>query len=117
MANTQFTIKQHDLLPSLVVTLLDDDTAVDLTTAISARFLMRSLATGLKVSALMSVLDQTDADNLGKVSYDWQALDTDTVGTYNAEVEIIWPGDRPQTFPAAKTLKYFKVVIQNDLTD
>lgn len=117
MANTQFTIKQHDLLPALVVTLLDDDVAVDLTTADSARLLMRNLAAGLKVNAFMTILDQTDADNLGKVSYDWQGLDTDTVGTFNAEVEIIWPGDRPQTFPAAKTLKYFKVVIQNDLTD
>lgn len=114
---TEFTIKQHDLLPALVVTLLDGTTPVDLTDVITARLLMRNLSAGLKVSALMTVLDQSDADNLGKVQYEWVGTDTDTVGGFKAEIEVIWPGDKPQTFPASKTLKYFTITVQNDLTD
>lgn len=117
MATTvEYTIKQHDLLPDLVVTLLDGTTPVDLTTAESARLLVRNLS-GLKVNALMAIMDQTVAENIGKVVYTWTGTDTDTVASYNAEVEIIWPGARPQTFPSAKTQKYFKVTVLNDLTD
>lgn len=109
-----FYIKQHDLLPKLVVTLLEGETPVDLTLATSARFLMRNILAGLKVTAVADVLDQTNPDNLGKVSYTWAGLDTDTVGKFNGEIEITWPGGKTQTFPAHK---YFTVDVQNDLTD
>lgn len=116
-ATTTFDIKQHDLEPPLVVTILDSGLAVDLTTVVSARLMMRNLAAGLKVNRAMTILDQTDPDNLGKVKLDWQGLDTDTVGDFNAEIEIMWPGNRPQTFPAQKALKYFKIRVLNDLDD
>lgn len=116
MAIEQFDIKQHDLEPPLIVTCLDDNAPVDLSTALSARFLMRNLS-GLKVNAMCEILDQTDEDLWGKVKYVWTGSDTETVGTYNGEIEIIWPGNRPQTFPSAKSAKYFKVNIWNDLTD
>lgn len=109
-----FYIKQHDLLPNLVVTLLEGDDPVDLTLATGARFLMRNLLAGLKVSAVATILDQSVEANLGKVSYTWVSPDTDTVGKFNGEVEITWPGSKTQTFPAHK---YFTVDVQNDLTD
>lgn len=109
-----FYIKQHDLLPKLVVTLLEGKTPVDLTQAVGARFLMRNLIVGLKVNAVATILDQTIEANRGKVSYTWSGTDTDTVSVFNGEIEITWPGSKTQTFPAHK---YFKVDVQNDLTD
>lgn len=109
-----FIIKQHDLLPKLSLTLVEGVDPVDLSLATSARLLVRSLATGLKVNAVMTVLDQNVPANKGKVEYTWTGTDTDTVGKYKAEVEILWPGNKPQTFPANK---YFVVDVQNDLTD
>lgn len=112
----EFNIKQHDLEPPLIVACLDDGDPVDLTTAVSARLLMRNLLAGLKVDAVCEILNQTTY--LGMVRYIWVADDTDTVGVFNAEIEIIWPGGRPQTFPAGKgAARYFKVNVNNDLTD
>lgn len=109
-----FSIKQHDLLPELVVTLLDNTVAVDLTDAVSARLLMRNLVAGLKVDAPVSILDPAVPANTGKVKYTWGLADTDIVGVFNAEVEVIWPGNKPQTFPGDG---YFTVKVGNDLTD
>lgn len=109
-----FYIKQHDLLPILVVTLTEGGEAVDLSLATSARFLMKNLRFGLKVNQVATILDQNITANKGKVSYAWQGTDTDTVGKFNGEIEITWPGGKTQTFPAQK---YFTVDVQNDLTD
>ena len=108
----EFPIKRGDLLPTLVVTLLDGTTPVDLTAATSARFLMRSLKTGLKVDGTVTVLDQTTST--GKVEYEWADGDTDTVGVYQAEIEVLWPGNKPQTFPANG---YFSVKVVEQLDE
>lgn len=113
----EFVIKQNDQLPALIVTCLDGAEPVDLLTATSARLLMRNLSAGLKVDAEVEILDQTDDDNLGKVTYEWEPTDTDTVGTFNAEIEVTWPDGKIQTFPASKTQKYFKVIVLNDLDE
>lgn len=114
MATQVFSIKQHDLLPEMVITLLDNDAAVDLTNAVSARLLMRNLVAGLKVDAPVSILDQSVTANKGRVVYTWTGTDTDTVGVFKAEVEVIWPGPKPQTFPGDS---YFQIKVVNDLTD
>lgn len=103
-------MKQNDLAPALDIQLLDGTTAADLGNAVSARFIMRN-RDGTKVNAAMSILDQeTDP---GVVRYQWAAGDTDTVGTFDAEVEITWPPNNPQTFPG---YQYMKVEISKDLT-
>lgn len=107
-----FYIKQHDLEPSLVLQLLSDAVPVNLTQATGAIFLMSSRKTGLKATGTMTIADQTVADDIGVVTYSWQAGDTDTVGEYTAEVQVTWPGNKPQTFPANQ---YFTVSVQKDL--
>jgi hypothetical protein len=109
-----FSIKQHDLLPDMVLTLLDNDTAVDLTEAVSARLMMRNIVAGLVVDAPVAILDQSVEANLGKVRYSWVSGDTDLNGTFNAEVEVMWSANRPQTFPGDS---YFQVKVVNDLDD
>lgn len=112
MAADRFYLKQHDLSPALRVRLLDDATPVDLTNAVSVTLLMRSRRTGLKVSAPMTVADQTDTDTLGVVTYQWQTGDTDTPGDFQTEIQVTWPLGRPQTFPARG---HITTVIERDL--
>lgn len=92
--------------------LLSGTTPVDLTQATGALFLMSSRKTALKASGVMAIADQTVTANRGIATYTWQAGDTDTVGEYNAEVQVMWPVDKPQTFPANR---YFTISVQKDL--
>lgn len=108
----RYVIKQNDLEPSFEVQLLDGTTPVDLTSAVDVLFLMKSRKTGIKATGTMVVADQTVADNRGIVRYDWQTGDTDTVGSFNAEVQVTWPTGRPQTFPANQ---YVLIDVQRDL--
>jgi hypothetical protein len=106
-----FNMKQYDLLPVLRLTLLDGSDPVDLTLASEVRLLMKSRAAGLKVDSVMTKLAQEN-DTLGQVEYEWQEGDTDTLGSYQGEVQVLWPGQLPQTFPAKG---YFKININRDL--
>lgn len=46
-------------------------------------------------------IDTTVSGNAqGEVVYQWLPADTETVGTYQFEVEVTWPDERVQTFPA-----------------
>lgn len=110
---TTFTLKQHDTLPRFQVTLLDDDVPVDLLFLDVARLIIKNLA-GIKVNALMTPLDQSVAANRGILYYDWAASDTDTAGTYQAEIEVRWINNGVQTFPGAS---YLRVKILKDLDD
>lgn len=108
---SDFNIKQYDLLPDLVLTVSDGDTPVDLSAAGSAKLILSNRA-GILVEASLEIADQEDEDNWGQVRYVWQAGDTDTVGSYNMEVEVLWAGARPQTFPDKG---YLKLAVNKDL--
>lgn len=103
----KFFMKQNDLKPDILVKLLDGTTAVDLTSAVGVRFLMKG-SSGLKISRAMTVADALT----GEVSMAWSLGDTDTVGNYKAEIEVMWPSSKPQTFPSNA---YFVIVILDDL--
>lgn len=107
----KYIMKQHDLEPSLEVQLLDGLTPIDLTSATDVLFIMKNRK-GIKATGSMTIADQTILDNRGLARYDWSLGDTDTSGQYNAEVQVTWPGPRPQTFPADA---YMLVDVQKDL--
>lgn len=104
-------MKQFDLLPDLLLTVADDGTPVDLSAASSAKLIV-SNRSGVLIEADLEIEDQEDESNLGKVRYVWQPGDTDTVGTFNMEVEVMWAGMRPETFPSKG---YLKLAINRDL--
>lgn len=90
-----FYIKQNDTSPSLSATLTDyNGTAINLTGA-TARLHMKDLEGTLKIDAAMTI---SNAD-AGIIKYDWQAGDTDTVGTYNVEFQITYSDSSIETFP------------------
>jgi hypothetical protein len=105
MANA-LIVKRGDRRPSFRAQCLDGSTPVDLTTATSAKLILKSATTTLTVTAVIEdVL-------LGKVRYDWQTADTATTATYRAEVEVTWNDGNKQTFPGGD---YSTVIVIDDL--
>jgi hypothetical protein len=98
------TMKRGDLYPAITGTVSDADGPVPLGGASSVTLLLSTTQGGtitlltcpVDVVAPAAVRDDPDC---GKWSYAWQAGDTVKVGTYKAEVEVLWPGSEPQTFP------------------
>lgn len=90
-----FSIKQNDTSPSLQATLKDASlTAINLVGA-TVRFHMKSVDGTLKIDQPMTVVTPLE----GVVQYDWQAGDTDTVGTYYVEFEVTYSDNSVETFP------------------
>ena len=109
-----FTIKQNDTKPDFVVALRDDigepgEAPIDLTTATDVVFNMR--IEGGAVTISRAAVTVSDAAN-GEVTYEWDPADTDTVGTYEAEVEIEWPGGGVETVPNDG---YFEIKVTDDI--
>lgn len=109
MAET-FTLKRGDLEPPLAVVLRDGaGNPVDLGLALAVRVIVSRRGTTL-VNGPAVISNQ--AATPGMVSRAWQSGETSTSGAYIAEFEVMWPGNRPQTFP---TKGYVQVNIVNDL--
>lgn len=107
-----FSLKAHDRLPSIQATLKNPDgSLLDLTGATSVKFIMKLKdAPGtVKVNAAAVVVAPATG---GIVRYDWLAIDTDAVGSYQAEWEITWTGGKKQTVP---TTSYHTIDVLADL--
>lgn len=44
-------------------------------------------------------------DGDGNVTMEWEDGDTDTVGLIQTEVEVMWPGQKPQTYRTAELIR------------
>jgi len=100
-----FNIKQNDTSPSLQATLKDSSLNPINLTGATVQFHMKSIDGTLKIDASMTVTDATN----GVIQYDWQAGDTDTVGSFYAEFEVTYADDTVETFPNNSN-KMIKVV-------
>lgn len=95
-----FEIKQNDTSPRLETVLLDGDgTPIDLTAAMSVKLSMRACEHP-KTVALNKVAASYNATTAGEVWYQWQAADTDTVGKYEIEWTVEFPGGIILTVPS-----------------
>jgi hypothetical protein len=95
-----FTIKQNDTSPSLGASLKDAQSASVSLVGATVKLHMNSLEGISKVNQVMTV---TDAEN-GVIQYDWQAGDTDTVGSYYAEFQVTYSDYSVETFPNGGSL-------------
>lgn len=104
-----FFIKQNDTSPAIQATLSDAaGAAVDLSGA-SVRFHMRAVGnTTAKVDAAAVISNATG----GIVYYNWQAANTDTLGSYEAEFEVTFSGGEIETFP---NNRFIQVEITDDI--
>ena len=91
-----FYIKQNDTSPSMLATLEDaSGNAINLLGA-SVRFHMSAISSSItKVDASASIVTPA----AGTVQYDWDALDTDTIGSFQAEFEVTYVDGTIETFP------------------
>lgn len=104
------TLKRNDTAPSFTATCTDSaGDAVDITGA-TIRFHMVGPApsSAVKVDAAATIVSGA----AGTVRYDWQTGDTDTSGSYKAEVEVTFTDSTIRTFP---TSNYSIVRIVSDL--
>jgi hypothetical protein len=96
MARTTFSIRQGDRLPLLRATLEDRAGTVDLTGAGTILFHMRQQNGTALVSGTAAVYGNATH---GTAQYEWASGDTTIAGTYRAEFEAIFAGDKHETFP------------------
>jgi len=103
-----FWIKQNDTSPPLRAQLKDGDEVPIVLTGASVRFHMRTLAGATVVDAAAAL---ENASN-GIVQYNWQAADTATIGSYQAEFEVTYSDTTIETFPNSG---YIRVEITDDI--
>jgi len=90
-----------DLEPALAGTVLDGTTPVNLTSATAVTAHIRRADRSV-ISRAVTLGDQTTAP--GTWTLPWVAAvppavdDLSVAGEYAVEIEVMWPGDRPQTF-------------------
>ncbi len=112
---TGWKMKKDDLLPILEVVLRDSYGPVGLGGATSAKFLMSTPA-DVAANAAPKITATADIDgdqvaNPGKVTYTWASGDTDTPGTFYAEIEVLY-GSKTITYPNGG---YYEVTILEDV--
>lgn len=102
--------KRGDLAPPFIVDLTSNDEPVDLSTATAIKVI------GWRDNVLLfsrSVSVPTGAEaTAGTVTMAWQPTDVDTWADLYVEVEVMWPGSKPQTFPDDG---YFVIHVHQDL--
>jgi len=97
MRNGTLKQKKGSTLPALEMQLVETDgTAVDLTTATGVVFRMGITPGSPKVDAAAVVVTASE----GRVKYEWDAADVDTVGEYNGEWVITY-ADGVQVVPSS----------------
>ena len=106
-----FYIKQEDTAPPLTATLVDEnEAAVPLTNASGVVFHMIDPGNGTpKIEdGAVSIIDAPG----GRVSYLWQAGDTDDPGDYDGEFEVTWDDGTKTSFP---NFRYMRIKITKDI--
>lgn len=104
-----FRIKRHDTYPPLCYSVTDPSGNLDFTGG-SATFTMVSKTTGaMKIGRAAASIDSAT-----RVSYSWEDSDTDTVGEYRAEFEVVLASGKKLTIPNNDSLT---VKIVEDLDD
>ena len=80
-----------DLKPDLEVVLTDDGLPIDLTPTDNINVI------GMQNREVLFTRPGFGSA-AGLVTMQWEPGDTDTAGRIDIEVEVIWPGGKPQTF-------------------
>lgn len=88
-------LKQFDTYPPVVATLTDTNGPINLTTATTVKFIMKSAT--LLVTGNCTITTPAS----GVVTYTWGATDTNIAGNYTVEFEIHWAAGGIQTVPNA----------------
>ena len=107
-----FQIKQGDRLPILSGQALGPvGDPIDVASAPYPRFLMR--ATGLPSPIISATAGATITNaSQGQIAYLWAAGETATVGLFEGEFELTFPGPKTQTVPGGG---YIPINVKDDI--
>jgi hypothetical protein len=90
-----------DLKPDLRITLSDPDTGFDASAATSVLIVGKRKGVQVFSRAPISiVVTGTGVGTESELTMEWQAGDTSVAGTIWIEIELVWPGNVPQTVKA-----------------
>jgi len=96
-----FTIVQEDTAPPIESQLTDSGIPVDLTDNVSnIHFYMEDKFDRVVISDDLTGRVNIVSGTEGKVEYTWRSGDTDTVGVYNSEWQVLYDDGKIETFPS-----------------
>lgn len=90
----------NDLEPDLVLTVGDAGGAADFSTVVSWRVIGVLYGVQIVNAAPASVV-VAEGGGSAVLTYAWELGDTAAAGDMFVYAEALWPGNRPQTFPAS----------------
>lgn len=93
--SNEFYLAKGDTSPSIVETLSQSGSAINLTSC-TVRFHLRNKVSSTRLIDAAAVIDNAAT---GQVHYDWQTGDTDTPGTYWRQWEITLPSGKKVKVP------------------
>lgn len=101
-----FTIKRNDTLPAITVNIrtrgyVNELIPYSLTAVTASTFSMTDENGNLKISSASAQILVASA---GTIQYNWVNGDTDTIGTYNGEFELIFSGGSKMSIPSIGSL-------------
>lgn len=105
-------MKRGDLEPALVLTVEDAAGLANLGDVVSWRVIGKLNGLVVVDGAPDTAVVEGGNSSKAVLTREWQGIETGETGDMLIEVEAMWPGARPQTFPG---FSYEKVTITNDL--
>lgn len=117
MAKPDFLIKRNDTLPVMRITLLEPDGSAFNPTGATLAFFFQNVTLNTTTDPKETgagTFTVVGTGSTGEVDYAWAAADTDTVGSFRAEVEALPSGGGRETFPGGS---YFLFDVVQDLGD
>lgn len=103
--------KTGDNYPSIAGTVADANGPVNISTAVSLKFVAKSGATTITGVAVKD--DVGDVPTRGTWHYVWITTDLAVAGTYQVEIEVTWPSSKVETFPSLGTANPTFIVSQD----
>lgn len=107
----RFPIKRHSRMPYLQLTVKNNGAPVDISGASSATFNMSQIGGAKSVSGSAIIAPLPD---VGVLRYRWAEGDTDTVGTYRGEFDLVFPPGVPFTIPTNADIE---IEVYEDVND
>lgn len=111
-----FRIVQNDTAPPISSQLTDGGKPIDLSSASNINFHMEDMFQRKVVSDDLTGRVNIVNPTIGEVEYAWKSEDTETVGTYKAEWEVLYDDGKVETFPTSDNKVTIEVAegINND---
>lgn len=95
------SMKQHDLEPDLTLYAEDAGGGADLTQVVSWRVIATMAGEQVFVDTSPAVTVDPANHTKATIVHTWAVGETTNAGDLKVEAEAMWPGNRPQTFPAS----------------